>query len=59
MTDRWRYACPECGSRDLRPRTSKGGYRCEANGHVFPAPERVDLKTQTGDSPRDGTRVIP
>jgi ribosomal protein L37AE/L43A len=48
MTDRWRYACPECGSRDLSRRTRDGGFRCNANGHVFPASARVDLKARSG-----------
>lgn len=44
MADRWRYACPECGTRHIRPRTRKGGYRCTTNSHLFTEEERVDLK---------------
>lgn len=59
MTEKWRFACPECGCRHLSKRTRKGGYRCNRHGHVFPASERVDMKAQAGDSPQDGTRVTP
>lgn len=46
--DKWRFACPACGSRQLSKRTRKGGYRC-GNGHVFPEEDRIDM-TETEEA---------
>lgn len=50
MVEKWRYACPHCGSVDLVTRTRKGGYRCNRCRETFPASERIDKKAESGEA---------
>lgn len=50
MSEKWRYACPECGSVDLMIRTREGGYRCNRCRETFPASERVDKKAESEEA---------
>jgi len=44
MTDLWRYACPECGSRGVHNLVKSDGYRCnECYATGF---DPVDLKRE-------------
>jgi len=45
MTDRWRFACPECGSRSLSHIQTQAGKRCNNCGASGVEP--VDLKHES------------